>query len=331
MTFGRFPSKGKTMQTLDELKTESPDFVALRAAINLCYTCSSCVTECPVNRATDRLRPLKLIRMASLGLFDELIRLPEIWYCLLCNRCKNVCPMTVKPPALIDYLRRTAVRTGVAGADVPQQIKAFVLALHRIRRQAVSHCLEGLDATQEPSDWLAPAETGTTAPACDVPPFQLVSNPLAFTKACTDYLGFPTNLTSCFTCTECSNSCPVSHERAVFDPMWVFRMIAFGYREEILKSPSIWLCLGCRSCTNACGQLVRGHLVFNRLQELALAGGIVDSRFPNRWRKTQDAIYCRFTEQIDSVLHLESEPSGSGRGVSGESPTLENVKDTVTL
>jgi len=78
---------------------------AVRADINQCYTRASCVTECPVNRATNKLQPRKLVWMANLGLLDELLRLPDIWYCLGCNRCSHVCPMSVKPAALIRFLR----------------------------------------------------------------------------------------------------------------------------------------------------------------------------------------------------------------------------------
>jgi heterodisulfide reductase subunit C len=62
------------------------------ALSSLCWTCGSCDLECPVNRATNRLRPQKLVRMANLGMLEELLGLPEIWYCLNCRRCMMTCP-----------------------------------------------------------------------------------------------------------------------------------------------------------------------------------------------------------------------------------------------
>ena len=44
----------------------------------MCWTCGSCDFECPVNIATGRLRPQKLVRLATLGLVEELLEQPEI-------------------------------------------------------------------------------------------------------------------------------------------------------------------------------------------------------------------------------------------------------------
>jgi heterodisulfide reductase subunit C len=53
---------------------------AVRAESHMCWTCRSCANECPVNLATSRLQPIKIVWMANLGLLDELLRAPEIWY-----------------------------------------------------------------------------------------------------------------------------------------------------------------------------------------------------------------------------------------------------------
>jgi len=42
----------------------------------MCWTCSSCDSECPVEIATNRLRPQRIVRFASLGLIDCLIGVP---------------------------------------------------------------------------------------------------------------------------------------------------------------------------------------------------------------------------------------------------------------
>jgi len=46
-----------------------------RAEVNLCWTCSTCDSECPIFRATRRLRPQRIVRMANLGFLDELLSL----------------------------------------------------------------------------------------------------------------------------------------------------------------------------------------------------------------------------------------------------------------
>jgi ferredoxin len=130
---------------------------ALRAGIAYCYTCGSCSAECPVNRMTSRLNPLKLVRMAAFGLFYELVRLPEIWYCLMCRRCKHICPMTVKPSMLIDFLRREAVRQHVVPPDTAQRVKSLTRQLHRIRRRAVIRAFEGETIADVAREWNHPA------------------------------------------------------------------------------------------------------------------------------------------------------------------------------
>jgi hypothetical protein len=85
--------------------------------------------------------------------------------------------------------------------------------------------------------------------------------------------------------------------------MRTFRMVTFGLREELLASPSIWLCIGCQSCTASCGQGVRGHLLFQRARELAVEGGFVDELFPERWRELQKKVFTEYIKRIDMVLH----------------------------
>jgi heterodisulfide reductase subunit C len=44
-----------------------------RADSTMCWTRSSCDCECPMNIATQRLRPQKIVRLANLGLVDDLL------------------------------------------------------------------------------------------------------------------------------------------------------------------------------------------------------------------------------------------------------------------
>jgi heterodisulfide reductase subunit C len=96
----------------------------------------------------------------------------------------------------------------------------------------------------------------------------------------------------------------VFRERRVFDPMWIIRMVAMGFREELFRSPSIWLCIDCQSCTHACPQRVRGHLVLRRVQELAYSTGFAHPEFPKRWRMAQQLIYSHFLVEVHRLFDL---------------------------
>jgi ferredoxin len=61
---------------------------------DVCFTCGTCAGGCPVS-GVDGFDPRKAIRMAALGLDDELIDSRWPWICTLCGRCENQCPMGV--------------------------------------------------------------------------------------------------------------------------------------------------------------------------------------------------------------------------------------------
>jgi heterodisulfide reductase subunit C len=109
---------------------------------------------------------------------------------------------------------------------------------------------------------------------------------------------------ACFTCNECSNICPIFGGRDVFDPLLIIRMANLGLSDQLLRSPSIWLCLGCQRCTDHCTQLVRGHEIIQHHQEQAIAKGIVDPFFPNRLLEAERLIYPLFLDQIDALLGM---------------------------
>ena len=266
------------------------------ADANLCWTCSTCDSECPISRATNRLRPQKIVRMANLGFLDDLLTLPEIWYCLTCRRCHDVCPNSVKACTIIEFLRKEAIRRKVVSWDAFSRYKRFVARFQRVRWHAVQHCLRSRTEPISPEIWNRWLETPSDASRSEIRLTEL--SPSQVFRSAAGNARTP----SCLTCGECSSFCPVFSERSVFDPQWIFRMVNLGMEDEILRSPSIWLCIGCQRCTEACGEQVTGHLVIQRLQEQALKEGVVDHAFPFRWKAAQKAIYTPFINRINSIL-----------------------------
>jgi len=59
------------------------------------------------------------------------------------------------------------------------------------------------------------------------------------------------NINSCYQCERCTNSCPVA-EFMDIKPHQVIRYVQLGYREEVLNSRTIWVCLSCEMCTAHC-------------------------------------------------------------------------------
>ncbi len=264
---------------------------AVRAEINLCFTCGSCATECPINRATNELHPRKLVWMANLGLMDELLRSPEIWMCLACGKCSHVCPMTVKPARLFAFLRWESVRRQVVAADFFSRWRVLRSQFQHERLRAADGLMDEHSQVQTKLQ-----ETGGHPFYRDVMFFD----------------GYATGVTSCFACGECSNACPVCFDRSVFDPLRFFRAVMLGDSESVLRSSSLWLCIQCQSCTEACSQGVRGHLVIRRLRELADERGWISPDFRREWSRKDRNLYGEYVNRVTELLKKEGIESCSG-------------------
>src|SRR5512133_3395107 len=77
-----------------------------------CYQCGKCAAGCPMGDQMD-LAPCQSLRMLQFG-FPELdkkvLQSEAIWLCLSCETCHTRCPQEVDLPAVMDFLRREAVR-----------------------------------------------------------------------------------------------------------------------------------------------------------------------------------------------------------------------------
>jgi len=237
-----------------------------------------------------------MVRLASLGFADELVDLPEIWYCLRCNRCHDVCPNRVSPIHVIEYARREALRQ-------QKRPQAFLFAHEQLRRhfqrvrwQTVEHCRRDDAGPISDDDWRG----WCTRPVDDtVSPVRFpVSSPEPV-KASQVRIGLSAN--PCFTCGECSSACPVSGERDVFDARSIFRMAVLGQRDVLKRSAGLWLCLSCGRCTDACTQGVDGRQLILDLRQEALSEGIVDDGFLYRLKMAERTIYRRWVRSVDRL------------------------------
>ncbi len=72
--------------------------------LNLCLTCGLCSSGCPATGLED-MDPRKFLRMASLGLDEEVLSSKWAWMCTMCQRCIIACPMKIDIPALVFNVR----------------------------------------------------------------------------------------------------------------------------------------------------------------------------------------------------------------------------------
>ncbi len=76
-----------------------------------CYQCGKCSAGCPVVEAMDIL-PNQIIRLAQLGLEEELLNSKTIWLCASCITCTSRCPKGVDIARVMEALRVIILRKG---------------------------------------------------------------------------------------------------------------------------------------------------------------------------------------------------------------------------
>ncbi len=77
-----------------------------------CYQCGECTAGCPVAYAMD-IAPNQVLRLAQLGLEDEVLSSSAIWLCAGCETCYTRCPKGVALSRVMDACRQLALERGV--------------------------------------------------------------------------------------------------------------------------------------------------------------------------------------------------------------------------
>jgi ferredoxin len=85
---------------LEQVKELLPD----GGNLNLCLTCGACSSGCPAT-GLENMDPRKYLRMAALGMDEELKSSLWTWMCTMCQRCVYVCPMKIDIPQLVFNVR----------------------------------------------------------------------------------------------------------------------------------------------------------------------------------------------------------------------------------
>lgn len=81
-----------------------------------------------------------------------------------------------------------------------------------------------------------------------------------------------TNPQSCMSCLSCSGGCPF-YRAMDLGPHRVMRYINYGLRQELMASNTIWLCVGCHTCSTVCPMAIDVAAVMDTLRQMALEEG----------------------------------------------------------
>ncbi len=85
-------------------KEEAHRLLPEGASFEACLTCGLCSSGCPAS-GIENMDPRKFIRMAELGMDEELSTTPWVWCCTQCKRCHHVCPMNIDISQLVFLAR----------------------------------------------------------------------------------------------------------------------------------------------------------------------------------------------------------------------------------
>jgi len=86
-----------------------------------CFSCGTCVAGCPVAGRTTKYNPRRIIRMALLGMRQEVLTSEFVWLCSACYTCHERCPQDVHIPEVMNAIRNIAVREGHVPTAFRQQ------------------------------------------------------------------------------------------------------------------------------------------------------------------------------------------------------------------
>ncbi|MGB9619597.1 MAG: 4Fe-4S dicluster domain-containing protein, partial [Armatimonadota bacterium] len=102
-----------------------------------CYQCGECTAGCPAAFAMD-IAPNQILRMAQLGLQDEVLSSSAIWLCAGCETCATRCPKGVALSKVMDACRQIAVERGIKPKE-PNVLKFHEEFLKGVKRFGRCH------------------------------------------------------------------------------------------------------------------------------------------------------------------------------------------------
>ena len=86
-------------------------------------------------------------------------------------------------------------------------------------------------------------------------------------------------LLACIQCGNCSGTCPLSLYMD-HTPRQIIAMTRAGFKDEVLKSNTIWLCASCYACAVECPKEIKITDVMYALKQKAIKEGVYPKKFP---------------------------------------------------
>ncbi len=117
----RFFDRWSELERISELLPVVFDEKLMRT----CVECESCANDCPVTQIDEYYKPHDILRDILGGRIDEALAGKEIWKCLECGTCVELCPNNFGMVKVIKEAKRLAMEKGFKPPDIEQGIEMF--------------------------------------------------------------------------------------------------------------------------------------------------------------------------------------------------------------
>lgn len=77
------------------------------------------------------------------------------------------------------------------------------------------------------------------------------------------------NLLACYQCGKCSAGCPAVSQMDIL-PNQIIRFAQLGFKDELLKSKSIWICASCFTCNARCPKGINIAEIIEAIRQILL-------------------------------------------------------------
>jgi heterodisulfide reductase subunit C2 len=86
-----------------------------------------------------------------------------------------------------------------------------------------------------------------------------------------------TNFKACYQCRSCAAGCPFL-KAMDYNPNAVLRLLQYGMTQEALTCKTIWVCVGCHTCSSQCPMGIDLAAVMDTLRLMAVEEGVAIGR-----------------------------------------------------
>jgi CoB--CoM heterodisulfide reductase subunit B len=94
-------------------------------AVRKCYECGACVNDCPVVKIIPEFDPNEIIGRLLSGELDAVIDSHNIWRCVDCYTCYELCPQKMGMNKIFDKLKHLALEKGKSPKGFAASIEMF--------------------------------------------------------------------------------------------------------------------------------------------------------------------------------------------------------------